>query len=441
MEEKYKSVNCETNHCAITGAASFFCAIKDAVVLVNGSRFCFKQMLHNLEKTFRQPVRSRLYCTELQEDSIIFGTETLLEQQLKKIKEKRNPSVLFIQNNCAASLIGDDVAAISQRFGFSCPVIVADSGGLEGGFYEGWRQAAKALFQAFPIEEAPVDKKAINIIGVSDSLFNFANDKKEIASLLQEGGIRVANYIGSTMTLADLQRLRTAVLNVVICPELGKELAEFLYQEYNIPYLVTLPPYGVEGSERWLLQIMEALHCSDSEIESVRSFFGLQKAELKTEEGKLRKIFGDLWISEINVAGSYSTVYGIAEALRTELANYETMNLFVYDDGPDYLSLANAKHYNCYRYFDAKQIGLNGATQIDKPDATQIGKHSDWVLFSSSAEHALTVSQNKPEKQNFCCIAYPCFDAAVLQPYMGINGCRNLLRFLWQFYIDKLRNR
>ena len=57
MEEKYKSVNCETNHCAITGAASFFCAIKDAVILVNGSRFCFKQMrlslsLNNKQKTF-----------------------------------------------------------------------------------------------------------------------------------------------------------------------------------------------------------------------------------------------------------------------------------------------------------------------------------------------------------------------------------------------------
>ena len=135
MEEKYKSVNCETNHCAITGAASFFCAIKDAVILVNGSRFCFKQMLHNLEKTFRQPVRSRLFCTELQEESIIFGTEALLERELKKIKEKRNPSILFIQNNCAASLIGDDVAGIAQRCGFSCPVIVSDSGGLEGGFY------------------------------------------------------------------------------------------------------------------------------------------------------------------------------------------------------------------------------------------------------------------------------------------------------------------
>lgn len=425
MEEKFKSVNCETNHCAITGAASFFCAIKDAVVLVNGSRFCFKQMLHNLEKTFRQPVRSRLFCTELQEDSIIFGTEALLGQELQKIKEKRYPSVLFIQNNCAASLIGDDVEAIAQRFGFSCPVIVADSGGVEGGFYEGWRQAAKTFFQAFPLAEAPVDKRSINLVGVSDSLFNFANDKKEIASLLQIGGIHAVNYIGSTMTLTDLQRLRTAALNVVIYPELGKELAEFLYKEYHIPYLVTLPPYGVEGSERWLLQIMEALDCPGFETEAVRAYFAAQKAELKTEEGKLRKIFGDLWISEINVAGSYSTVYGIAEALRRELANYETMNLFIYDDAPDYLSLVNEKHYHCHRYFDPAQIG----------------KHRDWVLFSSSAEHALAVSQLKPKEQNFCCIAYPCFDAAVLQPYMGINGCRNLLRFLWQFYIDDIRNK
>ena len=117
--------------------------------------------------------------------------------------------------------------------------------------------------------------------------------------------------------------------------------------------------------------------------------------------------------------------------------------------GPDYLHLADAKHYHCYRYFDAKQIGIidatlvgkPGGTQIGKPAATQTGKHSDWVLFSSSSEHALAVSHFKPKEQNFCCIAYPCFDAAVFQPYMGIGGSRNLLRFLWQYYIDELRNR
>ena len=423
MEEKYKSVNCETNHCAITGASSFFCAIKDAVLLINGSRFCFKQMLHNLEKTFRQPIRSRLFCTELQEESIIFGTENLLERELKKIKETKNPSILFIQNNCAASLIGDDIAGIAQRFGFSCPVIVLDSGGLEGGFYEGWRQAARAFFQSFPVKEASVDPHSINLVGVSDSLFNFANDKKELLYLLETGGIQVVNYVGSAMTLSSLQKLRTASLNVVIVPELGKELAEFLYEEYGIPYLLTLPPYGLEGSERWLLQIMEALDCPDTETKAVRAFFSRQKAELRTEAGKLRKIFGDMWISEINVAGSYSTVCGIAEALRKELTNYETMNLFVYDDAPDYLTLDNADYYNFHRFFDTKLIA----------------KNPDWVLFSSSAEHSLAVSQHKQAGNNFCCIAYPCFDAAVFQPYMGINGCRSLLRFLWQFYIDNMR--
>lgn len=435
MEDKYRSVNCETNHCAITGAASFFCAIKDAVILVNGSRFCFKQMLHNLEKTFRQPVRSRLFCTELQEESIIFGTEVFLERELKKIKEKRNPSILFIQNNCAASLIGDDVAAIAQRYGFSCPVIVSDSGGLEGGFYEGWRQAAKAFFQAFPIPEASVDTRSVNLVGVSDSIFNFTNDKKEILSLLETGRIRAVNLVGGNMTLANLLKLRTAALNVVIFPELGKELAEFLYEEYGLPYLITLPPYGMEGSERWLLQIMKTLHFPDSEAEAVHAFFTAQKTELKTEAGKLRKIFGDLWISEINVAGPYSTVYGIAEVLRTELVNYETMNLFVYDDAPDYLSLANTEHYHCHRHFDPKLTGQS----------------PDRVLFSSSAEHALTtptdidiskdghISQHRQTGNNFCCVAYPCFDAAVFQPYMGTNGCRNLLRFLWQYYIDYKR--
>ena len=80
--------------------------------------------------------------------------------------------------------------------------------------------------------------------------FNFTNDKKEILSLLETGGIHTVNLVGGNMTLANLQKLRTAALNVVIFPELGKELAEFLYEEYGTPYLITLPPYGMEGSER-----------------------------------------------------------------------------------------------------------------------------------------------------------------------------------------------
>ena len=235
MNNKYMSIHCETNHCALTGATSFFCAIKDAAVLINGSRFCFKQMLHYLEKSFAEPVRPRLFCTELQEESIIFGTENLLERELKKIKDRRNPSVLFIQNNCAASLIGDDITAIAQRFNFSCPVIVLDSGGLEGGFYEGWRQGARAFFQAIPIKNTPPGQRSINVLGVSDSLFNFTNDKKEIAALLQAGGIHTVNFVGSAMTLDSLQQLRSAALNVVICPELGKELAELYMKNTRLP--------------------------------------------------------------------------------------------------------------------------------------------------------------------------------------------------------------
>ena len=423
MKETYKPVSCETDHCAITGAASFFCAIKDAAVLVNGSRFCFKQMQHNLEKAFRQPVRSRLFCTEMQEESIIFGTESLLERELAKIKKRTKTSVLFIQNNCAASLIGDDISAIAQRTGFSCPVIVSDSGGLQGGFYEGWRQAALAFFESFSCTETPVERRSVNLLGVSDSLFNFPNDKRELLSLLQLGNIRVKNSIGSSMTLPDLETLRAAELNVVIFPELGQDLAELLYEKYQIPYLTMLPPYGMDGSEQWLLKIMQALHCEASETQAVQSFFSLQKKELQNETGKLRKIFGDLWISEINLAGPYAVVYGLAEALRKELANYEIMNLFVYDDAPDYLKLANPAYYNTYRHFDPALVS----------------RQKNWVLLSSSAEHTLMATPERRSLNNFCCIAYPDFDTAVFQPYMGINGCRNLLRFLWQYYIDHSR--
>lgn len=417
MKNYYFENNCNVNYCAITGAASFFAGIRDAIIVINGSRFCYLQMLHHLERCFRKEIKNRLYCTELKENHIIFGSEEPLKKILLEVKTNKKISVIFIQNNCAASLIGDDLAGIAADIGFDCPIVCLDCGGIQGNFYDGYFMAAKNFFDTLELEEQVAEKQLVNIIGVTEGYYNFLYDKEEIERLLTLGNIQVLNCLAYDISLFQIQEMRKASLNIVIHKELGEQIAKILYEKYHIPYLILLPPYGIDGSKVWLTNIMRKIGSSTAELKQIESIFEHYKQECAIDMGKLRKSFGELWIDEVDIAGPYSIVLGLAEALRKELLNYRIMNLYIYSSFDN--NKINRFYYHSYSHFPSNKC------------QTYIGRKNIF-LFASFNEH-LTVGIREG---GYCCIAYPCNDYVSLGPYMGVKGHKRLLEKLWQYFID-----
>lgn len=419
MQNNYFENNCNVNYCAIAGATAFFAGIRNAVILVNGSKFCYLQMLQHLGYCFRENLKNRIYCTEITESNIIFGNEKSLKRQLFLIKSNQNPSIIFIQNNCSASLIGDDLAGIAEAIGFECPVICLDSGGIQGNFFDGYNLAAEKFFDVIKLKK-PLQKKSdtINIIGVTEGYYNFYYDKKELNKLLTMGNVKILNYLSYDVNLEKITDMLEACLNVVIHPELGEKMAIILYERYQIPYIVLSPPYGFEGSKFWLSSILEILGRNKVEINKIANKFDKNKETCDIDIYKLRKSIGEIWIEEINIAGPSSIVLGLAEALRKEFLNYREMHLYMHNIFNT--SLVNNSYYHIHQYLNVGHIDIedNG--------------YRSMFLFGSFNERMLL----NREKIGYCCITYPCYGYASFGPLMGIDGSRRILEKLWQYFID-----
>jgi len=422
MKQNYVPHYCVVNNCAVYGATSFFCGFANSVVIINGSKFCFMQMLHSIEKSFNGSLKKRVFCTDITEKDIVFGTEDKLLKLLSVIRNTQTPDIIFIQNNCAVSLIGDDIKEIAASMEFTCPVVCLDSGGIQGDFYSGYSIAAKSFFKTLqPKEGSLTNNRHINILGVTESYYNFLNDKKELVRLLNIGNIKVLNYISHDMSMKGLADMKMASLNVVIHQELGEGLAKFLYREYGIPYIVLLPPYGLVGSEKWVVEIMLALGCSESEVSKVKNIFEKHSQSLVPMLQKVTKIYGELWIDRVIVTGPYSTVMGMATALRTEFLNYHYMDLYIYSDFDK--SFINENYYSFHTEFTSADI------------AKHIDDNEGCFVFSSANEHSLLLIKKDTTQLGYCCINYPGYDYISLGAYMGISGAKKILEYIWQYYI------
>lgn len=417
---------CKTDTCAITGASAFFLGIKDSVIVVNGSKFCYLQMMHHLERSFFGPVKNRMFCTNLQENGIIYGNADNLKAVLEHIKENLNPSIICLQNNCAASLIGDDLEGIAAVYHFSCPVIVLDCGGIQGSFQEGFNKAAEQFFSLMKVVDEDVDKEycSVNIIGATEACYNYRYDKQEILKLLSLAGIKVLHFIPDEINIEELHNLKQACLNVVLYSELGTQIAKVLEKKFGIPYIQPDLPYGIQGSHAWLCSILTALPVPDrkNRLIFINSFFDDLKKQVKSEFEKLKKEYGEIWIDQIHIAGNFSVVWGLAEALRKECVNYDAMHLTIYNNCKNRLLEEGLKN----RYY----------TVSYEFHAEKIVNDKRCFLFGSFNEHMQMLSCENKGIVGYCCISYPVNDYISFAPYMGLEGYRHLMMQLWNYCIN-----
>ena len=407
--------------CALAGAAAFFAGIPDAAVVINGPLWCYYYAMRHIE--MNEPLISkRMLCTQLDNESIVFGSEEYLRDTLEQYVENP-PSVLCIENNCSASLIGDDVEGIAREMGITCPVVVFDSGGLIGGFAEGWQKASLAVMEAVTPKGKEKDSAAVNLIGVTDGYYNGINDAAELKRLLELSGYRVQECPGAGMRFADFEKLSRASLNIVVHRELGLLLAEKLKDMCGIPYVSPLPPYGVNGTREWMKAINEALTAPDYKSFEAECAAAGQRIFLRISE--LKGIWDELWYDEAVVSGTQTSAAAFARALRGEWADIGKLTLTC--------PAGEKPEEDCL----ADEV-LDAAEDIDTVKERLNGMKSGLVAASSNeTTQLLNFTDGKIE---IFPISYPVFDSMRLSdaPFMGLRGAAYVQEVLWNAKIHEI---
>ena len=420
--DNFSDVCMQTDSCALAGAAAFFAGVPDAAIVVNGPMWCYFYAMRHLE--YNLPLLSeRMSCTQLDNNAIVFGAEEYLKETLEPyIKEP--PKLLCIETNCSGSLIGDDNAGIARTMGIECPIVVFDSGGLTGGFSEGYVKAGKNVFETLfltaKIEKSKTDmsKKRVNLLGLTTGYYNGINDRRELVRLLQLAGYEINACPGDGASYEDLLNIGNASLNIVVHHELGCELAKLLKERLDIPYVAPLPPYGTEGTKKWLKEIDAVL--SAPKLEQVMNEIERVQKRLFLRLNDFKSIWGELWFDEVIVAAPPSIAIATAEALRGEWADMGRLSVVANES----ISADATNIDDCY------VIGRDDKAIEDRYHEIERG-----LLMGSSNENSLLHRYGK-NLQTFP-IAYPVFGQVLLTdlPYMGLRGAEYIQQCLWNEYV------
>lgn len=416
----------QVDTCALTGASTFFAGIPDAAIVDNGPLWCYLYVRRNLEN-FCPTIENRFYCSQPDNDAVVYGTEDCLLEILQFIKEKSQPEVLLIENNCSISLIGDDLAGIARQAGLPFPVICLDCGSLLGGFWEGYRAAVRSYFSLLKLEEPRVvQPKTVNLLGCTPGYYNSPADLQELKRMLALVGCQVLACPGAGSSVAEIAAMGRAELNIVVHRELGLELAQILEKEYGMSYLAPpLPPYGIKGSLAWLQEIGKAIDLDQQGWQKIREEADCLERQIHLATSKMQRIWGELWLEKTVIAAPSSVALGMAKILRYEWVDTGELTVFFHDDNSIYLvSEGNDKLLT---------VPNDDPRKLEK----ELAQLSGGLLLGSSSEKALLqrLGVTKAVCQN---IARPVYDEVILteKPLMGLQGTCQMTEQLWNQYIN-----
>lgn len=109
-------------------------------------------------------------------------------------------------------------------------------------------------------QKAQEKGKSVNILGLSIWNRYYEGDRSELIRLLKLCGIEVNCVLCGGCSLEELLRLPEADLNLVIDPQLGKETARYLEQEYGMASIICPAlPIGFDATEQLLSAVCEQL--------------------------------------------------------------------------------------------------------------------------------------------------------------------------------------
>ncbi|MDR1702516.1 MAG: nitrogenase component 1 [Sporomusaceae bacterium] len=410
--------------CALSGAAAFFAGVPGAVIVLNGPLWCYFYAKRYLERANpASQVNTRFICAQLDADSVVYGTEEYLLETLVSLKEE-HPAQVFIINSCAIGLIGDDIAGIAAEANLNCPVIHLDGGGLKGGFSAGYRAAAAAYFKAQVLKKkAPVKPDTVNLLGLTFGYYNAENDYQELKRLLNLAGYKVLAAPGMGASPEEIAALTGAALNIVVHEELGLDLARYLQNEYQMPYLTELPPYGFEGTLLWLSKIIAQTAAAPSRTQAAYLESTARQTDLKAALQEVRQIWEEARFNKAVLVAPPSVAFGLAAALEREFP--VSTQILVASGNEIPLNWQDKK---------------NGITILENnlalEEALQTMSPGDLLLGSSQEKKRLReLNKTQTAWQN---ISLPVYDELILKgrPLMGLNGATYLTATLWNQFMD-----
>lgn len=419
---KWNDVCNRTDSCALCGAAAWAAGIENSQILVNGPLWCYFYAMRQLE-CGDVHLSERMHMTQLDNTAIIYGSEKCISEGVERVLANGKPDLLFVENNCSAGLIGDDLIGIIREMDLKIPCVAMDSGGTIGGFAEGFSRAMLKTFEQLDVEAFAKNKTTkslrVNLLGVTKFYYNGEADLSELVRILTLAGYEV-NTLASVEEILEVGQ---AELNIVCHEELGLEAAIYLEKHLGMKYICPGLPYGCYGTKKWLEKINAILPCPNlaevsKEIKKMELFLTKRNSDFAT-------LWQTLAYDRIIISGPGTTVQCMADALREEWVDTDKL-------------IVVSQHRLKKEYCNLQDVLLYAEDEDTNIQNLCAMKPEENLLLLASSNEYMEMRLAKSNNISRCHIALPAVDSILLNklPFMGIKGSANMLQNLWNAFVE-----
>ena len=201
--------------------------------------------------------------------------EKVVDNITRKDLEER-PDLIVLTPTCTSSILQEDLQNFVSRASMDTQgdVMLADVNHYR---YNELQAADRTLHQIvkYYLEKArkkdrlptgKTEKPSVNILGISTLGFHNQHDCTELKRLMADLGIEVNAVVPDGASVHNLENLSRAWFNLVPYRELGMMTAQYLADEFSMPY-VDIAPMGVVETARCIRKIQQIVNAQGAAVD------------------------------------------------------------------------------------------------------------------------------------------------------------------------------
>jgi light-independent protochlorophyllide reductase subunit B len=203
------------------------------------------------------------------------GSQEKVVNNITRKDTEENPDLIVLTPTCTSSILQEDLENFVQRAQLDAKgdVMLADVNHYRVNELQAADRTLQQIVQFYiakarkqgNLPEGKTEKPSVNIIGITSLGFHNHHDCTELKRLMADLGIEVNEVIPEGASVHNLKNLPRAWFNLVPYREVGLMTANYLQEDFGMPY-VDIAPMGVVETARCIRKIQQVLNAQGVDV-------------------------------------------------------------------------------------------------------------------------------------------------------------------------------
>jgi light-independent protochlorophyllide reductase subunit B len=203
------------------------------------------------------------------------GSQEKVVDNIVRKDQEEHPDLIVLTPTCTSSILQEDLQNFVDRAQMDAKgdVMLADVNHYRVNELQAADRTLQQIVQYYlekankkgELPQGKTEKPSVNIIGITTLGFHNHHDCTELKRLMADLGIEVNEVIPEGASVHNLKNLPRAWFNLIPYREIGLTTAQYLQENFGMPY-VDITPMGVVETARCIRKIQEIINAQGAGV-------------------------------------------------------------------------------------------------------------------------------------------------------------------------------